>query len=41
MENIIEVKNVSMTIGNFSLKNISFAVPSNKIIALVGGQWFG
>jgi ABC-2 type transport system ATP-binding protein len=41
MENIIEVKNVSMTIGNFSLKNISFAVPSNKIIALVGGNGSG
>ena len=41
MQNILEVKNLSMNIGDFSLKDISFSIPSNTIVALVGGNGSG
>ncbi len=36
MENCIEVKNITRTYPQFSLKNVTFSVPCGSVVGLIG-----
>lgn len=41
MQNLLEVRNVSKTLGDFTLSNISFSLPSGYILGLIGPNGAG